>query len=70
MFKSVVQWPICKVVLSASDNSSTDYHASFDEAKNTINMLRNGGMGLEGKIFPVAAWIIDPEGAKIKLFSI
>lgn len=52
-WKSIVTWPEGTVCLATTDNTSEDTHHSEEEALHVCKMLREHGMGGDGKIFPV-----------------
>ena len=61
---SVAKWPYPQVRLSNFDNTSTDRHATKDEALNVIRMLEKEGVGGNGNIFPIETYVMPDDSRK------
>ncbi len=57
-WKSFAQWPVG--TLSINDDISNDTHATRAQAEGVTRMLRQEGLGGEGRIFPVRVWVEGP----------
>lgn len=56
MFTSNVEWP--KGTIAGGDGDVTiDRHQTKEQAEAVCNILRRQGLGCNGKIFPVRAWV-------------
>lgn len=54
---SFARWPVGSVPFATPPDWSSDTHETREQAQGVVDLLKKNGLGGEGKIFPIQAWI-------------